>query len=132
MKTKIIVKESNKEKIDAIIAEVEGRAQSRCIGSDAVLYIAEVLDKKLLPLICKKNLKGTKAQVDYHAQDFAKAYRAKGTPRSTWVEMEYNGKDWVLTDVKRDSTASSASAFRIEYTEKAKQDIVAHMEKFEW
>lgn len=129
---KVIVKESNKEKIDAIIAEVEGRAQSRCIGSDAVLYIAEVLDKKLLPLICKKNLKGTKAQVDYHAQDFAKAYRAKGTPRSTWVELEYNGKEWVLTDVKRDSTASSASAFRIEYTEKAKQDIVAHMEKFEW
>ena len=129
---KVIVKESNKEKIDAIIAEVEGRAQSRCIGSDAVLYIAEVLDKKLLPLICKKNLKGTKAQVDYHAQDFAKAYRAKGTPRSTWVELEYNGKEWVLTDVKRDSTASSASAFRIEYTDKAKQDIVAHMEKFEW
>lgn len=129
---KVIVKESNREKIDAIIAEVEGRAQSRCIRSDAVLYIAEVLDKKLLPLICKKNLKGTKAQVDYHAQDFAKAYRAKGTPRSTWVELEYNGKDWVLTDVKRDSTASSASAFRIEYTEKAKQDIVAHMKKFEW
>lgn len=129
---KVIVKESNREKIDAIIAEVEGRAQSRCIRSDAVLYIAEVLDKKLLPLICKKNLKGTKACVDYHAQDFAKAYRAKGTPRSTWIELEHNGKDWVLTDVKRDSTASRASAFRIEYTEKAKQDIVAHMEKFEW
>lgn len=129
---KITVKESNKEKIDAIINEAEGKATSRCIGSDAVLYIAEVLDKKLLPLICKKNLKGTKAQVDYHAQDFAKAYRAKGTPRSTWVELEYNGKEWVLTDVKRDSTASSASAFRITYTEKAKQDIVAHMEKFEW
>lgn len=129
---KVIVKESNLEKIDAIIAEVEGRAQSRCIGSDAVLYIAEVLDKKLLPLICKKNLKGTKACVDYPAQDFAKAYRAKGTPRSTWVTLEYNGKEWVLTDVKRDSTASSASAFRITYTDKAKQDIVAHMEKFEW
>lgn len=129
---KVIVKESNKEKIDAIIVEVEGRAQSRCIGSDAVLYIAEVLDKKLLPLICKKNLKGTKAQVDFNAQDFAKAYRAKGTPRSTWVTLEYNGKEWVLTEVKRDSTASSASAFRITYTEKAKQDIVAHMEKFEW
>ena len=60
MKTKIIVKESNLEKIEAIITEVEGRAQSRCIGSDAVLYIAEVLDKKLLALVCKKNLKGTR------------------------------------------------------------------------
>ena len=129
---KVIVKENNKEKIDAIINEVEGRAQSRCIGSDAVLYIVEELNKRLLPLVCKKNLKGTKACVDYHAQDFAKAYRAKGTPRSTWVELEYNGKEWVLTEVKRDSTASSASAFRIEYTEQAKKDIVAHMEKFTW
>ena len=129
---KIIVKESNKEKIDAVITEVEGRAQSICIGSDAVLYIAEVLDKKLLALVCKKNLKGTKAHVDFNAQDFAKAYRAKGTPRSTWVTLEYNGKEWVLTEVKRDSTASSASAFRIEYTEQAKKDIVAHMEKFTW
>lgn len=129
---KIIVKESNKEKIDAVITEVEGRAQSRCIGSDAVLYIAEVLDKKLLALVCKENLKGTKAHVDFNAQDFAKAYRAKGTPRSTWVTLEYNGKEWVLTEVKRDSTASSASAFRIEYTEQAKKDIVAHMEKFTW
>ena len=96
------------------------------------MYIAEVLDKKLLALVCKKNLKGTKAQVDFNAQDFAKVYRAKGTPRSTWVTLEYNGKEWVLTEVKRDSTASSASAFRIEYTEQAKKDIVAHMEKFTW
>lgn len=129
---KVIVKENNKEKIDAIINEVEGKATSRRISSTSVFDIVEELNKRLLALVCKKNLKGTKACVDYHAQDFAKAYRAKGTPRSTWVEMEYNGKDWVLTDVKRDSTASSASAFRITYTEKAKQDIVAHMEKFEW
>lgn len=129
---KVIVKENNKEKIDAIINEVEGKATSRRISSASVFDIVEELNKRLLPLVCKKNLKGTKACVDYHAQDFAKAYRAKGTPRSTWVELEYNGKEWVLTDVKRDSTASSASAFRIEYTEKAKQDIVAHMEKFEW
>lgn len=129
---KVIVKENNKEKIDAIINEVEGKATSRRISSASVFDIVEELNKRLLALVCKKNLKGTKACVDYHAQDFAKAYRAKGTPRSTWVELEYNGKEWVLTDVKRDSTASSASAFRIEYTEKAKQDIVAHMEKFEW
>lgn len=129
---KVIVKENNKEKIDAIINEVEGKATSRRISSASVFDIVEELNKRLLPLVCKKNLKGTKAQVDYHAQDFAKAYRAKGTPRSTWVTLEHNGKEWVLTDVKRDSTASSASAFRIEYTEKAKQDIVAHMEKFEW
>lgn len=129
---KVIVKENNKEKIDAIINEVEGKATSRRISSTSVFDIVEELNKRLLALVCKKNLKGTKACVDYHAQDFAKAYRAKGTPRSTWVEMEYNGKDWVLTDVKRDSTASSASAFRITYTDKAKQDIVAHMEKFEW
>lgn len=129
---KVIVKENNKEKIDAIINEVEGKATSRRISSASVFDIVEELNKRLLPLVCKKNLKGTKACVDYHAQDFAKAYRAKGTPRSTWVELEYNGKEWVLTDVKRDSTASSASAFRITYTDKAKQDIVAHMEKFEW
>lgn len=129
---KIIVKESNTEKIDAIINEAEGKATSRRISSASVFNIVEELNKRLLPLVCKKNLKGTKACIDYHAQDFAKAYRAKGTPRSTWIELEYNGKEWVLTDVKRDSTASSASAFRITYTEKAKQDIVAHMEKFEW
>lgn len=129
---KIIVKESNTEKIDAIINEAEGKATSRRISSASVFNIVEELNKRLLPLVCKKNLKGTKACIDYHAQDFAKAYRAKGTPRSTWVTLEHNGKDWVLTDVKRDSTASRASAFRIEYTEKAKQDIVAHMEKFEW
>lgn len=129
---KVIVKENNKEKIDAIINEVEGKATSRRISSASVFDIVEELNKRLLALVCKKNLKGTKACVDYHAQDFAKAYRAKGTPRSTWVELEYNGKEWVLTDVKRDSTASSASAFRITYTDKAKQDIVAHMEKFEW
>lgn len=129
---KVIVKENNKEKIDAIINEVEGKATSRRISSASVFDIAEVLDKKLLALVCKKNLKGTKAQVDFNAQDFAKAYRAKGTPRSTWVTLEYNGKEWVLTEVKRDSTASSASAFRIEYTEQAKKDIVAHMEKFTW
>lgn len=129
---KVIVKENNKEKIDAIINEVEGKATSRRISSASVFDIVEELNKRLLALVCKKNLKGTKAQVDFNAQDFAKAYRAKGTPRSTWVELEYNGKEWVLTDVKRDSTASSASAFRITYTEKAKQDIVAHMEKFEW
>lgn len=129
---KVIVKENNKEKIDAIINEVEGKATSRRISSASVFDIVEELDKKLLALVCKKNLKGTKAQVDFNAQDFAKAYRAKGTPRSTWVTLEYNGKEWVLTEVKRDSTASSASAFRIEYTEQAKKDIVAHMEKFTW
>lgn len=129
---KVIVKENNKEKIDAIINEVEGKATSRRISSASVFDIVEELNKRLLALVCKKNLKGTKACVDYHAQDFAKAYRAKGTPRSTWVTLEYNGKEWVLTEVKRDSTASSASAFRIEYTEQAKKDIVAHMEKFTW
>lgn len=130
MKTKIIVKESNLEKIETIIAEVEKGARTRRIVSSSVLYIAEELDKRLLPFICKKNLKGTVAHVDYHAQNFAKSYN--GVPLSTKVELEHNGKEWVLTSVDRCRTSSEASAFDIRYTEKAKQDIVKHMETFRW
>lgn len=127
---KVIVKENNKEKIDAIINEVEGKATSRRISSASVFDIVEELNKRLLPLVCKKNLKGTKACVDYHAQDFAKSYN--GVPLSTKVELEYNGKEWVLTGVDRCRTSSEASAFDIRYTEKAKQDIVKHMTTFRW
>ena len=124
---KIIVKESNFDKIKQAIKVAEGRATARTIcASDiftAVQYIEQYLD------IPKKLLLGVKAQVDYNAQNFPNAY--KYIPESTHFELERVASGWAVTAIYRGRCGGPKSTYHLKLTEEAKAAIIQRCTWFE-
>lgn len=117
---KIIVKESNKEKLNAAIRSAEGRATARTITADIIIRSAERITRNIG--IPKKYMIGITAYVDYHAQDFPNAY--KYTPESTQFNMIYTPSGWAVCSIERWKTHRANQAVNITLTEEAKEEII--------
>lgn len=127
---KIIVKESNHEKIEKILNEAQGKARTRLVDySDIERTIKRetnlLMNKYIVP---KKALKGLRVRYMPDADSFPKAY--KYTPEATYFIVEYgsNGKA-ALVGCGRDS-ADRAKEYRkvISVPEKLKIAIIESYE----
>ena len=117
---KIILDEAHRETVVEAIKSAEGRATTRLITVDSLLWYAEKIEQKLG--IPKKYLKGCKFFLDPNAQDFPRAY--KYTPESTQAVIEYGSGKWYVTNIRRDRTRRSGNEVSSELTEKAKEAII--------
>lgn len=94
----IIIKIENKDIINQIIKEAEGKARRRCISYDDIKEAITAIEAVLkLP---KKYMNGIAYNVDVHAQKFANAYH--GRPESTQFAVVYRNGSWRLKGVARD------------------------------
>lgn len=130
MKTKIVIKEENRDRIEKVLNEVQRRTRARELDADMIFCAVNELNRRIIPFVKKKHLKETTACVDMYADNFPMAYR--GVPKSTYFRAQYNGKEWVLIEVGRAETSRRARAVQIDYTEEAKRDIVERMTIMEW
>lgn len=116
----MLVKESNKEKIETTIKSAEGRATARTIIYRDIVHSLEKLEKSLG--IRKKDMLGITADIDYNAQDFPKAYKYR--PESTHFKVTKKSGGWDLISVYRDTTRRDGHKFHVTLTEDAKKAIV--------
>ena len=122
----IIVKETNKERIQQELDVLQKRSKVRTIDAGDILKACSRIEKELN--VTKKALVGTVAIVDPNAQDFPKAY--KYTPESTSFRIVRTSTGWKLTDLYRDSCARSDNRYIVTIPEEAKQEILHRFERF--
>lgn len=111
---------ADKDKLNAIITEAEGRATARTITADS---IAEVLDsvENRLGYPAKKYLKGVKVHFS-NAEHFPNAYHY--TPYCTKFDAIHNGKEWRIVAVYRAECPNRRADTHITLTEEAKAAVL--------
>lgn len=126
----IIVNEANRDKINAAIKEVEGKATARTITYYDIVALIQVFEQKF-KFTTKKNWEGIEIDCDYHAQEFPRAY--KWNPESTQFWIVRRGGKWRLTRVYRYScTTSPYRRFVIQKMPDAlKNEILEKFTRFE-
>lgn len=91
---------ARKEKITAEIDRVQVKAKVRTIDVSCIDTLVKQLESRLYDLkIAKKNWRGMKFVLDFHAKKFANAY--KWTPYSTIVHIERGNSNWNITNICR-------------------------------
>jgi len=122
----MIIRESNRDRIQSIIDEVQKRSREREICYNDIEKYVGILEEKLD--IPKKDMEGVVAHIDIHAQDFPRAYQYKASSTHFIVERKKSG--WNLADVFRQDTRGENSRFLVTLTDAAKQKIIESHERF--
>ena len=122
----ILIKESNKEKINTYIAEAEGRATVRTIDYITIISDIATLEEKLS--INKKDMIGIKADIDHHAQNFPSAYKYR--PESTHYVIIREKTGWKLIVALRCTTRKSGHVFKLTFPDDVKKAIIKSMSDF--
>ena len=117
----IIIKEENKELINRIISEAEGRSTVRKIDYDDCVAAVKDIDEKLnLP---QKAKSGISAYIDVHASIFSITYH--GDTMSTKIKVMYKNRTWQLIDVYRGRTCSYNRKYQVRLTETAVDELTS-------
>lgn len=116
----MVIRESNKEKIEEFITKAEGRARVRTIDYKTIVRDIKCLERELD--IPKMHMVGVKAFIDHHAKNFPNAY--KGRPMSTQYMIERKSSGWDLRLVERDDVKRESKAFTVVLTDDAKEAII--------
>lgn len=122
----MLIKESNRNKIENMITEAEGKAVTRKITYDNIAIAVERIEKELN--VYKKDMIGVKASVDLNAQNFPKAY--KYAPKSTHFEAIRKASGWDLKSVERNITRREGHAYELDLPEHTKLAIIKKMSNF--
>lgn len=117
---KIIIKDSNKEKIEIELTKAQQSCTRRTIRFDDLANIIKNIEYKLD--IPKKYMLGVSADVDYHAQDFPRAY--KYNPESTHIRIKKVASGWALIDVWRGKCRPSTQRYILDLPDDAIMAIV--------
>lgn len=125
----IEIKEENKEKIDKMISEAEGKSYARTIDfyilMDEVGKLAKHYHK-----YHKYAMEGLRIRLDWHAQDLPNAY--KWTAKSTHMTLVYRRGHWCLKDAWRDTLSRPKERYVVANMPKALlEEIIASEHKFE-
>ena len=102
---------TNKEKIEAALAEVQKLSQVRMIGYQDILDAVKYSEEKLSNILLKKDWVGLKVQADPNAQQFPNAYKYR--PESTQFVLEKGVNDWFLTRLERYYTHDRIAKYTI-------------------
>ena len=117
---KIIIKDSNKEKIEMELEKVQCRCLYRKVSFDNLSSIIKDIEDKLD--IPKSRMLGVDADVDYNAQDFPRAY--KFNPESTHIRIKKVASGWALIDVWRGKCRPSTQKYILDLPDDAIMAIV--------
>lgn len=109
--------------LDDAIKQAEGRATARTLSVTAVLDTLLSIDARF-KFAHKKDKNGMVAEIDYHAQDFPRAY--KYTPESTQFRAEYKRNAWYITDIRRDACNKTGRKIIITMPEALKEALIKY------
>lgn len=98
----IIIKDSNRERIEKLIKTAEGKAYARCLTFDELSRAVEALEKKL-DLLPKSERVGATAVV-FDGQSVPNRYEHAGA--STYAELARLSGGWAVVKAWRDRTPS--------------------------
>lgn len=125
MKKAIVLTEKNRDRIQAILDEVQEKSKARTITfdemKDAALRVTRHLD------IPTRRMKGVKALIDINAQRFPSSY--KFTPYSTQFEIEHGGSEWRIIRIERLPMWKSTKTAIITLTADAEAAVIERAEK---
>ena len=116
----IVIKESNRDRINAAIKEAEGKATARTIGYDDI--VSELSWLESFWKVPKKALTGSTVWVDTNAQTFPGAYNY--IPESTHFKAKKTASGWSLVDVCRFKCGGPRSEFQVTLTDEAREAII--------
>ena len=119
---KIVIKESNRTKLQSEIEKIQKRTTRRNITVDDLFEIVNSIENKLSTYMSKNKMIGIVADVDYNAQDFPKSY--KYIPESTRVKIEKVASGWALTRIGRDICRRPKHRYILSLTDEAKKAIL--------
>lgn len=122
----MLINEKNKDKIEQMIKETEGRATTRTITFKDIVEDIEYLERTLG--IKKVDMVGVKANIDHHAQNFPKAYKYRA--ESTHIDIERKKSGWDLVNIERWWTRREGHKYKTELTETAETAVLARMSDF--
>lgn len=122
MKKEIVLKNSNKERIETELNSVQRRCTVRLISFDNIMKMSKEIKKYYS--LSNKELNGCKFVIDLHAQTFPSAY--KYAPESTKCILEFKDPYWKLLDIYRAETNKEGGVVEAQLTETAKQAIIEH------
>lgn len=123
---KIIIKESNRDRLQKVLDTIQKRTTTRNISVDDLLEIIYVIEGNLG--IEKTKMIGVSADVDYNAQKFPNAY--KHAPMSTHVTVKKVSSGWALTNVYRAFCRIPSSRYILNLTDEAKNAIIKSKMRF--
>lgn len=98
------IKITDTNKVNAAIAEVEGRATARCASAGDVLGLAKYAEVKLAALLAKSHWAG--AQAHYRPGRVANSYNYRAA--GTFFTITRGSSAWYLTSVSRDDVGSQS------------------------
>lgn len=117
---KIIIKESNRNRLQKELDIVQRRTTARNIDVNDLFGIIKAVEEKLG--IAKGNMIGISADVDYNAQVFPSTYEY--TPESTQVVVERASSGWALTKVYRDRCRRPSKKYVLDLSDTAIDAII--------
>ena len=117
---KIVIKESNRDKLQKELERIQKRTTARNISVDDLFSIIKEIESNLG--IAKNKMVGIVADVDYNAQDFPRAY--KYTPESTQITIQKVTSGWALTNIERYRCRTPKSKYILRLTDDAKKAII--------
>lgn len=118
----IVISEKNREKIAAILDDVQKRSKERTITVDTIFAYPQKIVKELG--IAKCHLEGSTFCVDPNAQDYPKAYSY--TPKSTQFMLVFSNGTWKVKWIDRLSSRMNGYGKKVEsrLSDSAKAAIV--------
>lgn len=119
MKKAILIKDSNKDLIQAAIKEVEGKATARTIDYTDITDALTKIEKRLN--IPKKAMTGITVYLDVNAQDMPRAY--KYPAYSTQAVIYRTAAAWRLEELNRTYVCRAGYGIQIDLTPDAEQAI---------
>lgn len=120
MSKEIIVSDTNQERINKWIADVQGKARERLISYADIVAACDEIDKKIK--ITQKAKKGIVASIDINAQNFPRAYKYRA--ESTKFNLIYSGGKWRVYSICRAYTRPSGRKIHLTLPEAAREAII--------
>lgn len=116
----IIFKESNYEKVQKALDNVQKLSKVRTVSVQDINVYLEIADEKLG--IPKKYMNGISVTIDVNAQNFPATYSY--TPESTIVKAVYKNCNWKITDIYRGPTRRAGKEICCHLTDEAKEKVL--------
>lgn len=118
----IIIKESNRARIEKILEKVQKKSRVRTINYDMLQSEIEKVNRRLCDIPATYQV-GIEVDIDIHAENFPNAYR--WTPESTQFSMIRTSSGWKLLDIYRGTTKREKYRALFKLTDEAKEALLA-------
>lgn len=126
----IEIKEENKERIEKMISDAQGKSYERTVTFEDIVSAVDSLEKHYAKYT-KKARHGLMLRVDLNAQPFPNAYKYRA--KSTHILLAYKRGKWYLDEAGRCYTVAPKDRYVVmNMPKELLEEIIASEKRFEW